>query len=370
MRTPHIALLLLLATLSPTPLFGAEEEDGRVPGRITLSDGTDYAGKIRTTRGKPLRLIETGTGRRLDFQPAEIHSIRVFVESEEQVRVWRWVEDGSREKVFTGESYPKRRYETLVTLKTGQIHLGHIVAVLYVYEEGRTKPRKVFLKQKEQGEIGETLSDLVYVESVLFAGPVPDSIPDDTEIRLTVTPRENVLAARAIPRKRDRATPGLLPNLEGPIRFPNLLPDTYDLAVVTKGKIFVGLAAGTSGGKPIVGDDLAEVRGRVAEIADFFEKRVVLAGVRDGEKLRVLVFKERYGPTSLGGRQTFRRWEIWAMHRGGDRWIVTHRNYLWREHGENLPAPARVILKSSLLGIEVESGPVTVTFRVAGEDDR
>ncbi len=358
--------ILVLVSLFVTPIQA--EDDGRVPGRITLSDGTVHEGVIRTTRGKPLRLVEAETGRRLDFQPAEIHSIRVFIESEEQYQVWRWVEDGSREKVFTGESYPKRQYETLVTLKTGQIHLGHLVAVLYVYVEGRAKPKKLFLKQKEQGEIGETLKDIVYVESVEFAGPVPDSIPDDTGIRLTVDPIDLVLAAHALPRERFRATPGILPGRSGPVHFTNLLPGTYDLTVVTEEKIYVGLAVGKSGGKPLTGEVLAKVKKRVAEIADFFEKRVVLAGVIEGDKLRILVFKERQGPTSMGGERTFRRWEIWSLRKGGDRWLVDDRAYLWRDHGEALPPPPEVVLESALLDLEVESGLVTVSFTLTGED--
>jgi len=367
MNLLRLLVALALAALCLTPVKA--EGDERTPGRIILSDGTVFEGGIRTTRGKPLRLVEAETGRRLDFQPAEIHSIRVFIESEEQYRVWRWVEDGSREKVYTGESYPKRQYETLVTLKTGQIHLGHLVAVLYVYVEGRAKPKKLFLKQKEQGEIGETLKDIVYVESVEFAGPVPDSIPDDTGIQLTVNPIDLVLAAHALPRNRFRATPGILSQLNGPVNFTNLLPGTYDLTVVTEEKMYVGLAVGESGGKPLTAEVLLKVKQRVAEIPDFFEKRVVLAGVREGAKLRILVFKERQGPTSMGGQRTFRRWEIWSMRKGGDRWLVDDRAYLWREHGEALPPLPEIVLESKLLGLEVESGLVTASFTLTGEDD-
>ena len=69
------------------------------------------------------------------------------------------------------------------------------------------------------------------------------------------------------------------------------------------------------------------------------------------------------------GRRTFRRWEVWSLHQGGDRWEVDHRNYLWREHGQDLPPPREVVLRDDLLGIEVESGPVEVRFDIAGEGD-
>jgi hypothetical protein len=369
MNGPRIALALCLFAAAALPAVFAEEEEAPVPGRITLSDGTVFEGTIRTTRGKPLVLFEAETGRRLDLLVKDIHLIRVHVTSEEQYRIWRWVEDGSREKVYTGESYPKRAYETEITLRNGQVHRGNIVAVVYIYPEGSAKPKKVLLKKAEQGEIGETLKDLIHVESIEFEGPAPDGTTDPTGIRLEVDPADLVLAAHALPRDRNRSAEGALPDGEGPVRFPHLLPGTYDLAVVTENRIFYALGVGADGGKVLTGAALEEVKARVAEIPDFFEQKTVLAGVSAGDKIRALVFKERQGPTSMGGERTFRRWEIWSLRKGGDRWLVDNRSYVWRDHGESLPPPAEVVWSDKLLGIGVESGVAEVKFRIPGEDE-
>ena len=196
MATMRVPALILLAALAAAAAGAGEPgEAERVPGVITLSDGTVHEGDLRTTAGKPLTLVESETGRRLDLTLPDIWRIRVRVAEEEQYRIWRWVEDGSREKVFTGESYPRREYEAEVVLRTGQTHRGSLVAVLYVYPEGRPKPMKVILRKDERGEIGETLTDLPYVESVEFPEAKP---PDDGEWEATIA-----LAVKARSKRRE-----------------------------------------------------------------------------------------------------------------------------------------------------------------------
>lgn len=358
-------LLLTGALLGPSPRSAAggdAGENGRAPGRITLSDGTVYEGAIRTTDGKPFRVVEGG--RRLDLAIPEIHRITVHVTMEEEYRIWRWVEDGSREKVYTGESYPRREYEVEVLLKTGQVHRGKTTAVLYCYVEGKKKPAKAILRKEERGEIGEKLTDLVYVESVEFEGEAPDATPAGCSIELTVSPPGALVTAHALPRERDRSVEMVKSRTPGRAVFPDLLPGTYDLAVVTEKAIYLSLAVGADGGKPLDEQTLLDLEGRVAEIADFFDKREVIEAVRDGEKIRAVVRKFRAGGSTLDSGGAFRRWEIWSMHRGGDRWLVDNRSYLWREHGEALGAARDVVLTAELGAIHVESGVAKREFRV------
>lgn len=364
-----LLLLALAAVVAPASAGAADAE--RVPGTITLSDGTTLTGDIRTTAGKPLTLVENDTGRRLELSLSDIYRVRVRVAEEEQYRVWRWVEDGSREKVYTGESYPRRSYETEVVLRTGQVHRGTLVAVLYVYPEGKKKPAKAILRKDEKGEVGQTLADLVYVESVEFPDAKP---PEDgawaATIALTVTPPEALVTAHAIPRGRDGAVEATKTPFPGAVNFPSLLPGTWDLAVVTPERIFLSLAVGEDGGKPVEGDDLAAIAKRVAEIPDFFETKEVLLAVRDGDRIRAVVRKERTGRTSMEGMHVFRRWEVWTMHRGGDRWLVDDRAYLWREHAPELGAPRKVVTAAALGGVRVEKGIVRVEFAVPEEGER
>ncbi len=356
------AALVVAALLPPAAAAGE-----RVAGKIVFSDGTVLAGDIRTTEGKPLRLIEAGTARRLDLALPEVYRIRCLLVSEEEYRVWRWVEDGSREKVYTGETYPKREFEAEVVLRNGDIRRGTLVGVLYVYETEGAKPKRAILKDLDQGEVGEKLTDRVYVESVTFEGPPPE-IPPDASIRLLVTPPEELVVAHAVPRERDRSVQGLPGAAEGEAVFTGLLPGTYDLVLFTERRVCLSLAAG-AGGAPADEKTLAEIAARVREIPDFFTRQEVLAAARDGDKVRALVYATRSEPSTMGGERTFRRWELWAIRRGGDRWLVDSRMFLFRDHGEGLPAPPAVTLVAGLGGVRVDEEGAVVRFAVPGTED-
>jgi hypothetical protein len=358
------SVLAVVAVLL-APLGAVGDGEPRAPGKVVFSDGSFLAGAIRTTEGKPLRLIEAGTARRLDLQVTEIARLAFRVTHEEEYKVWRWVEDGSREKVFTGETYPKREFETEVTLVNGESRKGSLVAVLYVYEEGSEKPKKVILKDKDQGEIGQTLADRRYVEAVEFVAPPPGE--GSTGLYLSVEPKELLVAAHAIPRNRLRSVEGARTAGGGSALFAGLLPGVYDLVVVTERAIFLSLSLGAEGEEPLAGKTLEEVSARVDEIEDFFTAHEVLVGVRTGEKIRAVVCSTRGEPTSMGGNRTFRRFEVWALRRGGDRWLVDSRFFLARDHGEALPPPPRIVSAPGLSGHRVESGTIEVRFEVPEE---
>jgi len=354
----------LVVGLLPAPPGRAGEED-RVPGALTLADGTVHLGILRTTVGKPLRLFDLKAKRRFDLRLTEIQRLRVHVAKEEQYRIWRWVEDGSREKVFTGESYPMREYETEITLTSGEVRRGHLVGVLYLYPKGKNKPLKFILRHKDKGEIGETLSDLSYVETLVLDTSGTEG--KGASIRLTVTPADLLVAAHALPRGRDRSVEGRMSRTPGVVTFPSLIPDVYDLAVVSEERIDVALFVGKDGAKPPDEATMKLIRERANEIVDFFEVKEVLAAVQSGAKIRALVRKSRTGKTSMGGDRTFRRWEVWSMHKGGDRWLVDHRSFVFREHGEGLPAPRQAVLAPALGGHAVKSGVTQVAFAIPGE---
>ena len=227
---------------------------------------------------------------------------------------------------------------------------------------------KFILRHKDKGEVGETLKDMNYVESVVLENrSVAKGSAQGASLRLTATPGSALVTAHALPRSRDRPQTAWKSKTQGVVRFPSLMPDVYDLAVVAETGIHVGLAVGKDGGKPVDGSTKKALAARVQEIEDFYESKTVLAAVRAGDLVRALVYKTREGKTSLPGDHVFRRWEIWSMHRAGDRWLVDHRAWVFREHGADLPAARKAVVVAELAGHVVKSGVTEVAFTIPGE---
>ena len=135
-------------------------------GIVELSDGTTYEGEIYLTRDKMFRIFDRRAKMYRDFPIAAIAEIRVSVEKEQMEREWRWKEGGSNVKVYTGRSYPWRKYVTTIVLTNGQEFTGDSTTLFYVKTDKGTK--KFILHRRDKGPIGSKLSDLIYVKRIRF----------------------------------------------------------------------------------------------------------------------------------------------------------------------------------------------------------
>jgi hypothetical protein len=136
-----------------------------VPGCAELSDGRKLPGRIYTTRGKYLKIYN------LDRQVYEyvpvpaIRQIEVTVQWERMDKEWRFKEAGNPDKIYTGREYPVRMLAWTLTLRNDHKITGHILGQpLYVSEGGRAE--RFILHQRDKGEMGQTLKDLVYMKRV------------------------------------------------------------------------------------------------------------------------------------------------------------------------------------------------------------
>ena len=157
----------------PSPLVSAAgpvREARR--GTVVFSDGKKRAGLLWLTPGKRLKIFDRAQQEYREFSLKEVVAIKVDPEQEVVERVWRWKENASDEKVFTGEAYPWRLCVTTLTVRDAQgkqsAVTGDLSGELYLEEKPGEKPMQVLLYRRQKGDVGEGLSQLVYVTAVNF----------------------------------------------------------------------------------------------------------------------------------------------------------------------------------------------------------
>jgi hypothetical protein len=143
-------------------------ESGR-PGAVTLSNGVTLSGKVWTTPGRPLRVWVEEEKVYRDIDWGLLKRIDVHVLAEAMEEDWRWLKEGSDEKVYSGKKYPNVSLAYKFTLLNDQVIEGTIVAPIYAEDGG--KERTLALYKTYKGNLDETLKDLVYIKTVTLDGP-------------------------------------------------------------------------------------------------------------------------------------------------------------------------------------------------------
>ena len=136
------------------------------PGTVTLSDGTVLKGSVYTTRDKRLRLFDAKDKTRKDIPLEAISTIEVNIEKEGLEKDWRWKEEGSDVKLYTGHAYPWKQYITTITLLDGDKTTGHVNGLIYIQTDKETQ--KFILHEKDKGEKDQKLTDIVHLKKVEF----------------------------------------------------------------------------------------------------------------------------------------------------------------------------------------------------------
>jgi hypothetical protein len=156
---------------SPLAPAGGPVRDSR-RATVVFSDGKKHAGLLWLTPGKRLKIFDRAKQEYREFNLHEVVAVKVDPEEEVMERVWRWKENASDEKVYTGETYPWRKYVTTLTVRDAEgkqtTVTGDVTAELYLEEKPGEKPMRVVLYRRDKGKVGEKLSDLIYVTAVNF----------------------------------------------------------------------------------------------------------------------------------------------------------------------------------------------------------
>ncbi|MFW5798789.1 MAG: hypothetical protein ACOCXX_03940 [Planctomycetota bacterium] len=152
----------------PNP-FGkprTERQDAR-PATVTFSDGKVLEGDFYLTHGKPFHVFDTKRNAFRDVPADAVTRIDVEVERERMEKEWRFLEHANDEKVFTGKTYPMRKYVTTLEIVTGAKIRGNLSTLMYV-KDAQGKVHRLFINKRDKGEPGQTLKDLVYIKSIVL----------------------------------------------------------------------------------------------------------------------------------------------------------------------------------------------------------
>ena len=139
--------------------------DARV-ATLTLSNGQTVKGNAATTTDRPIRVWDATIKDYRDIPFSLIASAKAIVNWERDEPEWQFKESGSDVKVFTGKTYPARETQYVFVLLNGDKITGDVAAPIYVETDKATKT--FVLHKRDKGELGQKLTDLVYVKKIDF----------------------------------------------------------------------------------------------------------------------------------------------------------------------------------------------------------
>jgi hypothetical protein len=138
-----------------------------VPGYIELDNGDLAVGRIYTTRDKRLMLFDRAAKRFLPIPLQSLKCITGHLEWAREEPEWRWKEEGSDDKLYSGRSYPVMKVYYTFALLDGREFTGDCqTQPLYVAAE--KEEARYILWQRHKGAIGQTVPDLRYIKSAQF----------------------------------------------------------------------------------------------------------------------------------------------------------------------------------------------------------
>lgn len=135
-------------------------------GKVILSNGRVLKGKISTTVDTPFRVWISSIKRYRDIALMRVRAMDVKILSQREIRQWRYLQNGSDIKVYSGKTQPWFRFAYTITLLHGEKFTGTLVAPLFV----RTQHHRynLLLSKHLEGKIGEPVAEVVYVKKIIL----------------------------------------------------------------------------------------------------------------------------------------------------------------------------------------------------------
>lgn len=133
-------------------------------GIVTLSNGKVLSGQVWTTLKTPFRVWLADIKQYRDIDIRLIKTIQVRVLKAKEIRDWRYQQEGSDIKNYSGKARPRISFAYRFTTLHGKAITGTLDAPLFVRVGGHTF--NLILYKRVEGKLGEKLSSVVYVKSV------------------------------------------------------------------------------------------------------------------------------------------------------------------------------------------------------------
>jgi hypothetical protein len=137
-----------------------------VPGYLELSDGTVRPGHLYLTRDARLKIFDVQKQSHRDIPLSALRRIDCKVERAWMEKEWRFKENASDEKLYTGHTYPAREYSHTLTLLDGSKIEGPLSAIVYVRQEDKAAAERFLLHKRDKGRRDSDLPSLLYVRSI------------------------------------------------------------------------------------------------------------------------------------------------------------------------------------------------------------
>jgi hypothetical protein len=143
--------------------------DDVLPGQVELSTGRRVNGWITTTRDKPWLVWVEGDKRFRRIPPAAVLSLTAVVDEEQLLPRWRWKGMGEPEKVYTGQTYPFRRFRWRFRLADGRTMTGSVKGQpIWMQAPDGERIGPLLLHERQKGKPGQTLDDLPYLRRLVI----------------------------------------------------------------------------------------------------------------------------------------------------------------------------------------------------------
>jgi hypothetical protein len=362
-RRFKVGLLLLVVA---APVVRAEW----LPATVALSDGTSIRGEV-TVPNDSILIMNDAEARRYTVRTAEIARLENTVQKQNMEEKWIFKESGSDEKVYLGQYYPVRQYMTDVTFQDGHSLQGHMIAAtLYVRTaDGR---QRYILREKQEGKVGQTLDDLVYVQSVVF-GKEGAGVLGAIGGRLGLPPGEQLVKVMAVNPDKLFSVEGKFSPADGSFSIPDCTQGTYDLVVVTDKAVYLGFGIeAEKDAQRLDAEAVEDIQAWVNTLRDFFPSQTIAYAAGNAKRTFALVRQERRGGTTLPGLALLYRYEVWAMSKPKDQWVIDKRLYVWRSPSRDAALEAlRTVVNPALggLAISAETPNVKLGLKLAAQSE-
>ncbi len=133
---------------------GAERHQQRedaLPGFLELSDGAVHPGLLFLTRDARLKIFDEAQKRQREIPWKAIKQIDGSVSKEWVEKEWRFKENASDEKLFSGRTYPAREYIHKITLRNNQTIRSSLAGIVYVQADPASEPKRLLAPQAGEG---------------------------------------------------------------------------------------------------------------------------------------------------------------------------------------------------------------------------